>query len=273
MPPLSPRREALALLTTSLSTKTIMNTSQLTPFLFGESTLRTTNMDGEPWFSSKDVCEALAIANNRDAIASLDDDEKITVGNADGNPRAGIPHEMTFVNESGLYALIFKSRKAEAKVFRKWVTSEVLPSIRKKGFYSHRTEQLLSLVKDLLELGLSSKDAGILARGEFPALTRQEQRIEELKAHNAQTSSLPLDQDCLLFLSFMQPGTCYYMADFFTVLPSKHPLLKKSKRGWSSAIGICLQQLVQAGKIRKLPDQRKATYELIVQDNVIAMGS
>lgn len=105
-------------------------------FVFNSVKIRTAIIDGEPWFVAKDVCEVLGIANSRDAVAELDKDERITVGNPDGNPRAGNPLTFNAVNESGLYALMFKSRKPEAKAFRKWVTSEVLPTIRKTGEYT-----------------------------------------------------------------------------------------------------------------------------------------
>lgn len=108
---------------------------KLETFEFRESAVRVLVREGQPWFVAADVCRVLEIANSRDAIAALDEDEKITVANADGNPRAGIPHQMNLISESGLYALIFKSRKPEARAFRKWVTSEVLPAIRETGRY------------------------------------------------------------------------------------------------------------------------------------------
>lgn len=108
----------------------------LTPiFTFQNRQVRVAGTPDNPIFCAVDVCEILGIENSRDAIASLDADEKITVANSDGNPRAGIPHQLAFVTESGLYTLIFKSRKQEAKTFRKWVTAEVLPAIRRTGGY------------------------------------------------------------------------------------------------------------------------------------------
>ncbi|MFK5920890.1 MAG: Bro-N domain-containing protein [Verrucomicrobiota bacterium] len=98
--------------------------------LFGD--IRIVDQDGEPWFVAKDICDALNIKNPRDAIVSLDEDEKSTVGNTDG--ALGGPSR-NVISESGLYSLILRSRKAEAKTFKKWVTSEVLPSIRKTGKY------------------------------------------------------------------------------------------------------------------------------------------
>ncbi len=93
--------------------------------------VRSRMVKGEPWFVAKDVCDVLSIRNDRDAFARLDDDEKgVAITDTLGGRQ-----EMNTVNESGLYSLIFQSRKAEAKKFRKWVTSEVLPAIRKNGFY------------------------------------------------------------------------------------------------------------------------------------------
>ena len=90
--------------------------------------------DGEPWFVAADICKALEIGNPSQVLVRLEDDEKMNTlisneGNQRGNPN------MTVVNESGLYALIFGSRKPEAKVFKRWVTHEVLPTIRKTGGY------------------------------------------------------------------------------------------------------------------------------------------
>lgn len=93
--------------------------------------VRVQTINNEPWFVAKDVCDALTIGNSRDAIARLDDDEKgmSVVATPSGE------QQMNLVNESGLYNLIFQSRKPEAKAFRKWVASEVLPSIRRTGRY------------------------------------------------------------------------------------------------------------------------------------------
>lgn len=84
-----------------------------------------------PLFVVKDLCNALDIEHTSNAIAGLDEDEYLTVIVV----RSGQKRNMLLVRESGLYAVIFKSRKPEAKKFRKWVTNEVLPSIRKTGSY------------------------------------------------------------------------------------------------------------------------------------------
>lgn len=104
-------------------------------FSFGSQEIRTLTVNNNPWFVSKDVCSILAIRTN-DALNSLDEDEK----GYDTIVTPGGPQEMGIVSESGLYSLILRSRKPEAKKFKKWVTSEVLPSIRKNGTYAATPE-------------------------------------------------------------------------------------------------------------------------------------
>ena len=114
--------------------------NEVTVFKFnGQNQVRTILREGEPWFVAKDVCEILELEKIDSAIRELDDDEKgtHTMSTLGGNQR------MSIVSESGLYALVFKSRKHKAKAFRKWVTSEVLPTIRKTGQYS-QSQQVMS---------------------------------------------------------------------------------------------------------------------------------
>jgi len=94
---------------------------------------------GNPWFVAADVCGALDIRNTSDAVARLDEDEKrvTTLGTNEGLQTQGFgPQSFNVINESGLYSLILTSCKEEAKRFKRWVTQEVLPSIRKTGSYS-----------------------------------------------------------------------------------------------------------------------------------------
>lgn len=108
--------------------------AEIQTFNFNNASLRTlTDEAGNPWFVAKDVCDVLEISNNRDAISQLDNDEKNTVVIPDGIP--GNPNR-AIINEPGLYKLIMRSRKPEAKDFQRWITHEVLPSIRKHGIYA-----------------------------------------------------------------------------------------------------------------------------------------
>lgn len=94
--------------------------------------LTTIEIDGEAWFIASEVCELLGIKNSPDKVSKLDDDEKNTIVISDGTP--GNPTK-TIISESGLYSLIFTSTKPFAKTFRRWVTREVIPTIRKTGAY------------------------------------------------------------------------------------------------------------------------------------------
>ena len=93
--------------------------------------VRVVDMNGEPWFVARDVCECLELGNPRTSIALLDEDEK-GVHTMD---TPGGAQEMSIVSEAGLYSLILRSRKPEAKAFKRWITHEVLPAIRKHGGY------------------------------------------------------------------------------------------------------------------------------------------
>jgi prophage antirepressor-like protein len=97
---------------------------------FGD--IRTVTIDGEPWFVGKDVAEVLGYSNSRDALAKRVDEEDKGVAKCD---TLGGMQDLTIINESGLYSLIFSSKLPNAKKFKHWVTSEVLPSIRKTGQY------------------------------------------------------------------------------------------------------------------------------------------
>nr|UVX56965.1 MAG: antirepressor protein KilAC domain [Bacteriophage sp.] len=118
--------------------------SEIQTFNFNNALMRTlTDENGDPWFVAKDVCDILEISNNRDAISQLDSDEKNTVVISDGIP--GNPNK-TIISEPGLYKLIMRSRKPEAREFQRWVTHDVLPSIRKHGIYATETtiDQILA---------------------------------------------------------------------------------------------------------------------------------
>lgn len=98
---------------------------------FGE--IRTLEINGEPWFVGKDVASILGYSNSRDALRKHVDEEDKGVANCD---TPGGIQETTIINESGLYSLILSSKLPQAKAFKRWVTSEVLPAIRKQGAYS-----------------------------------------------------------------------------------------------------------------------------------------
>jgi len=95
--------------------------------------VRVLAIDNEPWFVAKDVCDALGLSNVGQAIVGLDEDEKDSITIDDGTP--GNPNK-AIITEAGLYSLVLRSRKPEAKRFKRWVTHDVLPTIRKHGMYA-----------------------------------------------------------------------------------------------------------------------------------------
>lgn len=131
--------------------------NSLIPFNYNSNQIRIIVKDGEPWFVAKDVCDILEISNGRDAVSRLDEDEKNTVVITDGTP--GNPN-MTIISESGVYALVFTSRKEEAKNFKRWVRKEVIPSIRKHGAYMtpETIEKVLLNPDTIIQLATALKE-------------------------------------------------------------------------------------------------------------------
>lgn len=118
-------------------------TKQLTKtFDYLEFPVRIFCIHDEPWWALVDICRILEIANPSDMSKRLDEDEKMTLDLSEGHSgQRGGAQSMILVNEPGLYEVILRSDKPEAKAFRRWLTHEVLPSIRKKGFYGSLTRE------------------------------------------------------------------------------------------------------------------------------------
>lgn len=155
--------------------------NEITTWGYGSSEVRTIQQDGEPWFVLTDVCKVLEISNSRNIAARLDDDEKgVTLVDTLGGTQ-----NMTIINESGLYSVILRSDKPQAKPFRKWVTSEVLPAIRKHGMYA--TDELLA-----------NPDIAIAA---FTALKEERERRKTLET----TIAVQTQQ-----IQELTPKACYY---------------------------------------------------------------
>ena len=152
-----------------------MNELQIFNYNGGE--VRTVQKDGEPWFVLKDVCTALGISHVKDTANRLENDE---VGQTEVIDSIGRTQTATIINESGLYSVILRSDKPEAKPFRKWVTSEVLPSIRKHGAYM--TDALLSRMDEHPEL--ISEYIGKL-RAENAKANAAREALKKAEAENA----------------------------------------------------------------------------------------
>lgn len=108
---------------------------------YKDHTVRMLIIDGEPWWVAKDVCEILDLGDTHKAVERLDDDERNLIPVTDSLGRL---QETYIVNEAGLYSLILGSRKPEAKEFKRWITHEVIPQIRKTGSYALDPRKLLA---------------------------------------------------------------------------------------------------------------------------------
>lgn len=142
--------------------------NQLQVFDFKNNEVRVAVIDGQPWWVAKDICDVLEISNSRDAVSRLDADERGVVS----TDTLGGSQSMQAVNEPGLYSLVIGSRKPEAKEFKRWITHDVLPSIRKTGMYA--TDELLA-----------NPDLLIAAATELKRERAERQRLESKSQEDA----------------------------------------------------------------------------------------
>ncbi|GHV08814.1 hypothetical protein FACS1894217_11870 [Clostridia bacterium] len=142
---------------------------QLLVFSYGDYMTRTVQIEGETWWVLKDVCAVLGIKNNRDVAENLDEDEKgVAITDTLGGKQ-----ELNIINESGLYSLILRSRKPEAKEFKRWITHEVLPSIRKTGGYGNsEVGELVDSVRQLVNVLAPKPKTGKTPRTYSPPRTK-----------------------------------------------------------------------------------------------------
>lgn len=158
---------------------------------FGQ--VRVIERDGEPWFVAKDVCECLSLSDTAKSCERLDDDEKGT--NSIRTP--GGYQDMIIISEPGLYSLVLRSNKPEAKLFKRWITHDVIPSIRKTGAYQlapkSYAEALRALANEVeqKELAIAQRDEAIRTKyhfvegrdaemcGRVGGLTAQNERLRE----------------------------------------------------------------------------------------------
>ena len=138
---------------------------------FGQ--IRTVEQDRKPWFVAADVCRALDIVNHKDALTRLDDDEKMGVALTDPHGREQVTN---CVNEPGLYALVLGSRKPEAKAFKRWITHEVLPSLRRHGAYA---------TGETIDKILEDPEFGIRLLGKLKEEREQRKALEERAEQDA----------------------------------------------------------------------------------------
>lgn len=141
-------------------------------FTYGETQIRTVVQSGEVLFVGKDVCDVLEIKNSRDALGRLDEDEKgVVLIDTPGGKQ-----QMLCVNEAGLYSLILTSRKPEAKQFKRWITHEVLPTIRRTGGYVANEDMFIQTY-----LPFADDQTKMMFRGVLETVRRQNEQIAAMK--------------------------------------------------------------------------------------------
>lgn len=229
-------------------------------FNFKDQDVRTITQDGEPWFVLGDVCKVLGIGNVTDQKKKLDLDsfDSIEVTDSIGRKR-----QTVVVNESGLYDVILDSRKPQAKAFRKWITSEVVPSIRKHGGYltPEAVERTLADPDFIIQLAQNLKDEQI-ARKEAEAKvveveSEKTQLIEKGKARSRQYQAVIEEQrpKAAAFDALMASGKSQLVGNVAKTLGLGQNELFKFLRD---------EKILQSGKRsrhdRNIPFQRYSKY-------------
>ena len=204
--------------------------SELQVFDYKGLAVRTVEKDSEVWFVAKDVCDILELSNPTEALRSLDDDEKMTLTNSEGHSgQRGGAQSYNVINEPGMYKLIFKSRKAEAKEFTRWVTHEVLPQIRETGNYGVNLTQL---------------DADQRKR-------EHERIMHELNLRGAQILQSMIDKE--LFPLTAETRTVFAHEVFKLVTGHSYlGMLPESTEKWYTAGEICEAVGISANKVGRI---------------------
>ena len=154
-----------------------MNENEIQVWNYESSEIRTVQVNGEPWFVLADVCKVLELSTPARVAERLEKDEVSQTHTID---RMGREQKTTIINESGLYTVILRSDKPQAKPFRKWVTSEVLPSIRKHGSYSVQSQfaDLSPQLQVLIQMETRQKQIEARQAEQATALAGLEQKIQ-----------------------------------------------------------------------------------------------
>lgn len=199
--------------------------------------IRTVQINNEPWFVAKDITDRLGYSNGRDAVAlHVDEEDKANVGISDGSQN----RNMTVVNESGLYSLTLSSKLPNAKQFRRWITSEVIPQIRKTGgyklpgTYAEALESLLLEVKEKERLALENETFKaereiLLPKAEFfDAVTDSKQAIpigdvaKILDMGIGRNKLFEFMRDSKILMPDNRPYQKYIDAGYFRVVEQKY---------------------------------------------------
>lgn len=219
--------------------------STLIPFSYSGREVRTVIRDGEPWFVGRDVCSILDIVDARASLNLLDEDERDSVPVTDS---MGREQDTIVINEPGLYSLILRSRKPEAKKFKRWVTHEVLPAIRKTGKYA---VPAVTAPVDVSSIGRRELAAMVIAEAD--------------RADAAEAKVAALAPAAASWEQLAEASGDYSLRDAAHIL-DRDPSIKTGQNrlaahlraiGWCSQDGRPYQRHVEAGRLVA----RSVTYE------------
>lgn len=210
---------------------------------FGE--IRTLTIDSEPWFVAADVCKTLSLSNSRMAVESLDDDEKADVSITDTSSNGVTQRrKVCAVNEYGLYTLILRSRKPEAKAFKRWITHEVIPAIRRHGIYAtdetfdkmRADPRLVEVYRQAIAAEREQKDMLLSAVAEMhPKAEYYDAFIHPYECTNLRITAKELQVPERRFVRFLQMNKYLFRAPSGQLLP----YAKHEKSGWFLVKDYC----------------------------------
>ena len=202
--------------------------------------VRTVSVDNEPWFFAKDVCDALSVATNH-VRESLDEDEVSNLRTTEIGPEFGGKAPL-IVSEAGLYSLILKSRKPEAKAFKRWITHEVIPSIRKHGAYA---------TPDTIDKMLASPDFGIRVLTELK---------KEREKSAAQAVEIEAAKPKVIFADAVATSDTCILVGALAKLLKQNGIETGQKRlfAWMRENGY----LIKSGNDKNMPTQRAMEMKL-----------
>lgn len=224
-------------------------TSEIQSYNFNGAALRTlTDENGEPWFVAKDVCDILEISNPSDALKRLDDDERSRFN-------LGRQGETNIVNEAGLYVLVLGSRKPEAHEFKRWVTHEVLPQIRRTGGYIPTTDvdDDMTILAKAVMIGQRTMEA------QKQRIAEQQTRIAELQPKaSAWDNFVDIDdalsvRDSAKLLSNL--GRTVGQTELFEWF-DRHDWIFRENKHWSAR-----QSRINAGHLMMVPPKSHGTHK------------
>ncbi|MCI1868520.1 phage antirepressor [Bifidobacterium crudilactis] len=214
--------------------------SLIKPFDFKGTAVRAlSDKEGNPWLIAKDVCDVLGLNNVTEALRSLDDDEKTNISNSEVWNKPG--RDPFIISEAGFYKLVMRSRKQEAKEFQRWVTHEVLPSIRRHGVFMTEQviERTLSDPDYLIRLATQLKEQKALIAEQEQVLVSQAPKVLFADAVNASQTSILVGQ---LAKIIQQNGVPMGQRRLFAWLRERHYLSSRKGEDYNMPLQKYIEQ-------------------------------